>query len=208
MDSMTLSQQKISPLDALWALYQSQSKRVRQAFRARMLAEESRKRNNAEMQAYERGLSPELRTSVRLMATSIKKNVSEVLQAAAENEHVGRPADEFLKELEKVYTHPEFEHQFKRYKKKYHSLVSDFQAFLASIKDNPYQGSSLGKGIRKVRFGIADKGGGKSGGMRVITFTLNKVDDETINITLLYLYDKSEMGNVSDKFLAYLIGQY
>ena len=97
---MTLSQQKISPLDALWALYQSQSKRVRQAFRARMLAEESRKRNNAEMQAYERGLSPELRTSVRLMATSIKKNVSEVLQAAAENEHVGRPADEFLKELE------------------------------------------------------------------------------------------------------------
>jgi mRNA-degrading endonuclease RelE of RelBE toxin-antitoxin system len=108
----------------------------------------------------------------------------------------------------KIYTHPEFEHQFKRYKKKYHSLVSDFQVFLASIKDNPYQGSSLGKGIRKVRFGIADKGGGKSGGMRVITFTLNKVDDETINITLLYLYDKSEMGNVSDKFLAYLIGQY
>ena len=38
-----------------------------------------------------------------------------------------------------VYTHPEFERKFKQYKKKYHSLVSDYRAFLDSIKENPFQ---------------------------------------------------------------------
>jgi hypothetical protein len=103
-----------------------------------------------------------------------------------------------------VYTHPEFERQFKRYKK-YHSLVNDYRSFLESIKENPFQGVSLGNGIRKVRLGVASKGGGKSGGMRVITFTLNKVNDDVYEITLLYIYDKSEMGNVSDKYIQYLL---
>ena len=105
----------------------------------------------------------------------------------------------------KVYTHPEFERQFKRFKKKYHSLVSDYRDFIDSLKENPFQGVDLGRGIRKVRFGIADKGGGKSRGMRVISFSINKIDDEIIDITLLYIYDKSEMGNVSDEFISYLI---
>lgn len=105
----------------------------------------------------------------------------------------------------KVYTHPEFEHQFKRYHKKYRSLADDFKAFLISIKERPFQGVSLGNGIRKVRLAVTSKGSGKSGGMRVITFSLNKVDEENIDITLLYIYDKSEMGNVSDQFIAYLL---
>ena len=79
-----------------------------------------------------------------------------------------------------IYTHPEFDRQIKHYKKKYHSLLSDYRYFLTSLKQNPFQGSSLGRGIRKVRFGVADKGGGKSGGMRVITFTVNKIDDEIL----------------------------
>jgi hypothetical protein len=106
-----------------------------------------------------------------------------------------------------VYTHPEFERQFKRYRKKYHSLVEDYRSFLENIKENPLQGVNLGNGIRKVRLGIASKGGGKSGGMRVITFSLSKVDDEIYEITLLYIYDKSEMGNVSDKYLQYLLSK-
>lgn len=106
-----------------------------------------------------------------------------------------------------IYTHPEFDRQIKHYKKKYHSLLFDYRYFLTSLKQNPFQGSSLGRGIRKVRFGVADKGGGKSGGMRVITFTVNKIDDENIEITLLYIYDKGEMGNVSDEFLSYLLNK-
>ena len=85
-----------------------------------------------------------------------------------------------------VYIHPEFERQFKRYSKKYHSLVNDYRCFLETIKENPFQGVSLGNGIRKVRFGVASKGGGKSGGMRVITFSLNKVNDDIYEITLLH----------------------
>ena len=106
-----------------------------------------------------------------------------------------------------IYTHPEFERQFKRFKKKYHSLVDDYRDFIDSIKKKPFQGSSLGGGIRKVRFGVADKGGGKRGGMRVITFSVNKIDDDNVEVTLLYIYDKSEIGNVSDKFIAYLINK-
>lgn len=106
-----------------------------------------------------------------------------------------------------VYTHPEFERQFKRFKKKYHSLVDDYRDFIKSIKEKPFQGSSLGGGIRKVRLGIADKGGGKSGGMRVITFSVNKIDDDNIDITLLYIYDKSELSSVSDRFISYLLNQ-
>lgn len=41
--------------------------------------------------------------------------------------------------------------------------------------------------------------------MRVITFSLEKIDDEVINITLLYIYDKNEMANVSDDFIRYLL---
>ena len=106
-----------------------------------------------------------------------------------------------------VNTDPEFERQFKRFKKKYHSLVSDLRNFIDSLKENPFQGADLGRGIRKVRFGISDKGGGKSGGMRVITFSINKIDDENIDITLLYIYDKSEMGNVSDRFISFLLSK-
>ena len=104
-----------------------------------------------------------------------------------------------------VYTHPEFERQFRRYKKKYHSMTDDFRLFLASIKEKPFQGVRLGKGIRKVRFGVDSKGGGKSGGMRIITYSPNKKGDDNIEVTLLYIYDKNEMGNVSDQFLAYLL---
>ena len=104
-----------------------------------------------------------------------------------------------------VYTHPEFERQFKRYRKKYHSLVDDQAAFLKTIKENPLSGVDLGNGVRKVRMGVASKWGGKSGGMRVITYLLRQLDAENIDVTLLYMYDKSEVGNISDDFIAYLL---
>ena len=106
-----------------------------------------------------------------------------------------------------VYTHPEFERQFKRFQKKYHSLVDDFRIFLQNIKEDPYQGVSLGNSLRKVRLRVSSKGSGKSGGMRVITFQLNKRDENNIEITLLYIYDKSEISNVSEKFIQQLLRQ-
>jgi len=104
-----------------------------------------------------------------------------------------------------VFTHVEFERQFKRLRKKYHSLVDDYISFLQSIKKNPFQGVELGRGVRKVRMSVASKKRGKSGGMRVITYLVNSTKDDNIEITLLYLYDKSELENVSDKFISFLI---
>lgn len=106
-----------------------------------------------------------------------------------------------------ITTHPEFVRQMKRYAKKYRSLASDYAEFLKSLRSDPFQGVDLGGGIRKVRLAIASKGKGKGGGMRVITFSLEKVDDEIINVTLLYIYDKNEMANVSDAFIRYLLEQ-
>ena len=84
----------------------------------------------------------------------------------------------------------------------------EYASFLKSIQDNPFQGDWwFGEGIRKVRLAVASKGKGKSGGMRVITFSVDKITDEIINVTLLYIYDKKEMENVSDEFIRYLLEQ-
>lgn len=90
--------------------------------------------------------------------------------------------------------------------KKYRSLANDFADFLDSIRKDPFQGVDLGGGIRKVRLAVASKVKGKSGGMRVITFSLEKNDNDIVNVTLLYIYDKKEMANVSDDFIRYLLG--
>lgn len=104
-----------------------------------------------------------------------------------------------------ITTHPDFVRQMKHYAKKYRSLANDYADFLNNIRKDPFQGVDLGGGIRKVRMAVASKGKGKSGGMRVITFSLERIGDDIVNITLLYIYDKKEMENVSDDFIRYLL---
>ena len=62
-----------------------------------------------------------------------------------------------------------FANEAKRLAKHYPSFKNDYNEFLNSLKENPYQGDDLGNGVRKVRMAIASKGKGKSGGARVIT---------------------------------------
>ena len=40
-------------------------------------------------------------------------------------------------------------------------MLDDYDAFLTGLEQDPYQGTSLGKGVRKVRMAIASKGKGK-----------------------------------------------
>lgn len=94
-------QPTISPTDALWALYQSQPKKVRKAFRLRLLAEEASDKREAEMRAYELQLSAKERQAAYELAATIKQGVADVRQAAANHTHVGRRAEDFLVELEK-----------------------------------------------------------------------------------------------------------
>lgn len=106
-----------------------------------------------------------------------------------------------------ILTHPEFEREFKRLSKKYHSLVDDYAQLLEDLEKSPLQGTSLGMGTRKVRMGVDSKGGGKSGGMRVITYTVVQKSADIMELTLLYIYDKSEMDSISTRFIKYLLGK-
>lgn len=69
---------------------------------------------------------------------------------------------------------------------------------------NPFLGKDLGKGKRKIRLGVVSKGGGKRGGMRVITFNVVQTEN-SITIYLITIYDKSEFQNVSDKYVDQII---
>ena len=85
----------------------------------------------------------------------------------------------------RIKTHQDFDKEFKRLCKKYSSLKADLSALGKSLSENPDQGTSLGKGVRKVRMAIASKGKGKSHGARVITYT------EAI------IYDKADRDSIS-----------
>lgn len=66
------------------------------------------------------------------------------------------------------------------------------------MSENPDQGTSLGKGVRKVRMAIASKGKGKSHGARVITYTEAIVcADNEGTVVLLTIYDKVDRDSIS-----------
>lgn len=101
----------------------------------------------------------------------------------------------------KVKFIPKFEKDLKHLAKKYPSVKSDFGLLLASLKDNPSQGTSLGNECYKIRMSISSKGKGKSVGARVITCF--KIVHHTV--FLLSIFDKSEQENITDKELRELL---
>lgn len=98
----------------------------------------------------------------------------------------------------------EFARGAKALRKKYPSFDSDYKKFLDDLEANPFLGESLGQHVYKNRMVIASKGKGKSGGARVITYNLQQIDDEIV-ITLMAIYDKSDIENVSDAYLRSLV---
>jgi mRNA-degrading endonuclease RelE of RelBE toxin-antitoxin system len=94
-----------------------------------------------------------------------------------------------------------FERQAKRLIKKYASLRKELLELVEELKENPEQGTAIGKGCFKIRIAIASKGKGKSGGARVITNLV--VTDATVY--LLSIYDKAEKENLAEKELNELL---
>ena len=99
----------------------------------------------------------------------------------------------------------EFNRQFKQLAKKYHSLTDDFIVFQNALRENPLQGDDLGNGVRKVRMTITSKSKGKSGGARVLTLNVLVCGDA--DVTMLTIYDKNEIGNVSDEYIKWLVSE-
>ena len=89
----------------------------------------------------------------------------------------------------------DFRKAFKKLAKRYKSFASDFKDFAKSLEENPYQGDELTPGVRKIRMAIASKGKGKSGGARVITYTMT-ISESSGEVYLIDLYDKSDYSSV------------
>lgn len=102
-----------------------------------------------------------------------------------------------------IKTSSEFEKGLKSLSKKYPSIRNDYAALLGELEANPKSGNAIGKNCYKVRMAIASKNKGKSGGARVITHLLAKLEGETLY--LLKIYDKSDLGTISDKELEELL---
>ncbi len=94
-----------------------------------------------------------------------------------------------------------FERQAKRLIKKYASLKNELLELVKVLKENPQQGTAIGKSCFKIRISIASTSKGKSGGARVIT---NFVVIEN-TVYLLSIYSKSEKENLTDKELEELL---
>lgn len=90
---------------------------------------------------------------------------------------------------------PDFERSFKPLAKRHRSLKVDFRNFIKELKENPFQGDELTPGIRKIRMAITSKGRGKSGGARVITYTVVTLE-ESGEVYLLDIYDKNDFSTV------------
>ena len=105
----------------------------------------------------------------------------------------------------KVRISEDFRVAYKKLKKRHKSLQADFEKLLNSLFENPFQGVELEGGARKVRLAISSKGRGKSGGARVITYNVKQIADDEVVITLMTIYDKSEISNVSDTYIRSLV---
>lgn len=98
----------------------------------------------------------------------------------------------------KISLSHEFEKNLKKLAKRYKSMKDDYAGLVRSLKQDPFQGTDLGKGLRKIRFAITSKGKGKRGGVRVITLTAF-ISIENAEVILVTIYDKSDKETLSDK---------
>lgn len=100
----------------------------------------------------------------------------------------------------KILTIPSFDKELKKISKKYSGIKDDFALLLEELQKNPLVGDVIpkGKGTRKIRMNISAKNKGKSGGARVITFTIVQAETD-YEIWLLSIYDKSQQTDISEK---------
>jgi len=104
----------------------------------------------------------------------------------------------------KIEPLPTFKREAKRLNKHYASFADDYERFINELEANPHLGTDLGGGLRKIRMAITSKGKGKSGGARVISFTVVVAVEES-EINLLYIYDKAERSSISKKEIEELL---
>ncbi len=103
-----------------------------------------------------------------------------------------------------IIVKPSFQREAKRMAKHYASFKKDFEALIDELEQNPELGTNLGGGLRKIRMKITSKGKGKSGGARVISFTVIVSEQDAV-LNLLYIYDKAEQPSISNNEIEELL---
>jgi hypothetical protein len=83
----------------------------------------------------------------------------------------------------------------KKLQKRFKNIQKDCDKFIEGIDTVDSLGTSLGNGIYKVRIANSDKKSGKSAGYRLVSY-LKLTDSE---LYLMYIYDKSDTDNISEK---------
>lgn len=83
-------------------------------------------------------------------------------------------------------------------------MKSDLENLIISLEENPMQGDELSPGIRKIRMAITSKDRGKSGGARVITYTIVIAENEG-SVYLIDIYDKADYSTVDVAIIRDLI---
>ena len=103
----------------------------------------------------------------------------------------------------KVLASDDFRKKAKPLIKKYVSLKKELADLRNQLEINPELGISLGNGLYKIKVGVKSKGKGKSGGVRVITYLVSKIqvieNEEFKVIHLATIYDKSEYDTITDR---------
>lgn len=114
-----------------------------------------------------------------------------------------------------VRTTKNFKVEVKPLLRKYHSLSKDLLQLEKKLTENPRLGTSLGQDAYKIRLKVTSKGKGKSGGARVISLVeatligfTELIEGEEITVNLISIYDKTDVGNISDKELKQLIRRF
>ena len=104
----------------------------------------------------------------------------------------------------RIIATPTFAKSLKALAKRHKSMKSDIEDFMKSLEENPLQGTELTPDIRKIRMAINSKGGGKSGGARIITYHVLVTEQEG-KVYLLEIYDKSEYSTVKEDVLKKIV---
>ncbi len=94
-----------------------------------------------------------------------------------------------------------FQKAVKKLQKRFKNIELDCDEFISTIQTTDDLGIALGSGVYKVRIANSDKHSGKSAGYRLITY-LKLIDGR---LYLVYIYDKSDLDNLSENQLDELI---
>lgn len=105
-----------------------------------------------------------------------------------------------------IRTTSRFEKEAKALAKRHKSLKKDLAALIDSLEENPFQGVELAPNLRKIRMAISSKGRGKSGGARIITYTIVAAE-MCGRVYLIDIYDKSDYSTIDVSLIRQFISE-